>query len=96
MTSKVQKVSVALTPELNAIVSEAVKSGKYASASEVIRESLRLWHKREELKAEALEHMRALIQEGIDSGPGREWDMEQMRRELNEEYQLRMKFKKTA
>ena len=41
--SKAQKISIALTPELNQMVQEAVESGQYASASEVVREALRGW-----------------------------------------------------
>jgi antitoxin ParD1/3/4 len=39
----VEKLSIALTPEMAAAVRQAVASGEYASASEVIREALRLW-----------------------------------------------------
>ena len=39
----VEKMSVALTPEMAAAVRDAVASGEYASASEVVREALRLW-----------------------------------------------------
>jgi antitoxin ParD1/3/4 len=96
MTSKVQKISVALTPELNSVVTEAVESGQFASASEVMRDALRLWRNREELRAEALAHMRALIQEGIDSGPGEEWDVDKMRQELHAEFAARSRLKKSA
>ncbi|MBD2488416.1 type II toxin-antitoxin system ParD family antitoxin [Aulosira sp. FACHB-615] len=39
----VEKISVALTPEMAALVRNAVESGEYASSSEVIREALREW-----------------------------------------------------
>jgi antitoxin ParD1/3/4 len=35
-------MNISLTPELERLVNEKVKSGRYASASEVIREGLRL------------------------------------------------------
>jgi antitoxin ParD1/3/4 len=69
--SKVQKISIALTPELNDMVQQAVASGQYATTSEVVREALRGWGQYEKAKAQALTHMRELIQQGIDSGPGR-------------------------
>jgi antitoxin ParD1/3/4 len=69
--SKVKKISVALTPELNAMVQEAVASGQYATSSEVMREALRGWGQYGKAKAQAYAHMRGLIQDGIDSGPGR-------------------------
>ena len=39
----VEKLSVALTPEMARMVRDAVAGGDYASASEVIREALRDW-----------------------------------------------------
>ncbi len=39
-------MNVSLTPELEKLVQEKVASGLYNSASEVIRESLRLLHER--------------------------------------------------
>jgi antitoxin ParD1/3/4 len=94
--SKVQKISVALTPELNKVVQDAVASGKYASGSEVVREAIRGWSQYETAKAESLAYMRALIQEGIDSGPGEEWDAAKMKRELHAEFAARAKMKKSA
>ncbi len=38
-----EKLSIALTPEMAEMVRQAVDSGDYASASEVIREALRDW-----------------------------------------------------
>jgi antitoxin ParD1/3/4 len=87
--SKVQKVSIALTPEMNALVQEAVASGQYASASEVVRDALRFWQNREKVREEALAYTRALIQEGIDSGPGREIDFEELKAEMHAEHTRR-------
>ena len=94
--SKVQKISVALTPELNEMVQQAVASGQYATSSEVVREALRRWKTYENAKDEAISHLRALIQEGIDSGPGEEWDADKMKRELHAEVAARNKLKKSA
>ncbi len=68
---KVQKISIALTPELNDLVQEAVASGRYATSSEVVREALRDWSHYEKAKAQALTNLQDMIQQGIDSGPGR-------------------------
>lgn len=40
-------MNVSLTPELEAFIEETVKSGRYASASEAVREGLRLLGERE-------------------------------------------------
>ncbi|MGR6430587.1 type II toxin-antitoxin system ParD family antitoxin [Rhizobium sp. PAMB 3182] len=47
----------------------AVKSGAYASNSEVVRDALRLWEEREERRQASLEALRAEIRTGIESGP---------------------------
>ncbi len=59
-------MNVSLTPELDAWVAERVKSGLYASASEVVRHALRLLREEEELKQVKLRELKALIQEGMD------------------------------
>ncbi|TGR73038.1 ribbon-helix-helix protein, CopG family, partial [Mesorhizobium sp. M1C.F.Ca.ET.189.01.1.1] len=41
--ANVEKVSVALTPEMATMMREAIAAGEYASASEVMREALREW-----------------------------------------------------
>jgi antitoxin ParD1/3/4 len=66
---KVEKISVALPYEMINDVRNAVASGEYASASEVIRDALRAWRHKRETASIDLEEMRRLIQEGIDSGP---------------------------
>jgi antitoxin ParD1/3/4 len=60
-------MNVSLTPELEAFVIEAVKSGRYGSASEAVREGLRLLEEREA----RLQALKQDIQAGLDSGPGR-------------------------
>ena len=47
-----------------------IQQGRYASASEVIREGLRTLEEREKFRAVKLEALRAEIQKGADSGPG--------------------------
>jgi antitoxin ParD1/3/4 len=69
--SNVSKVSVALTAELAALVSQAVESGEYATGSEVIREALREWKQRRALLRHERERLQELWAEGIISGPGR-------------------------
>ena len=59
-------MNISLTPELERLVDEKVKSGRYASASEVIREGLRLLEEREELKQQRLVEVRRKIDRGID------------------------------
>lgn len=77
----VAKVSVALTPELHALVQEAVAAGDYASTSEVMREALRDWKERRERKRAAVEELRRLWDEGIASGPAEPLDIDAIKRE---------------
>lgn len=69
MSGNVEKLSVALTPEMMKMLREVVASGDYASTSEVIREALRDWKTYRERREASIIKLRALIQEGIDSGP---------------------------
>jgi antitoxin ParD1/3/4 len=59
-------MNVSLTKELEQIVDQKVKSGLYNSASEVVREGLRLLQQRDELRETKLTALRAEIQKGID------------------------------
>lgn len=59
-------MNITLTPELENLINEKMKSGKYDSPGEVIRESLRLLKEHEELKKIYLEELRREVQKGID------------------------------
>ena len=67
----VEKVSVALTPEMAMVVRQAVESGEYASNSEIVREALRDWKQKRALQQEEINEIRRLWQEGLNSGPSR-------------------------
>ncbi len=68
--AKVERVSVALPREMIAAVQEAVASGEYATASEVVRDALRDWKLKRKLAAVEVDELRRLVQEGAASGPG--------------------------
>ena len=59
-------MNVSLTPELEQFVNQKVESGKYQTASEVIRDGLRLLLEREELHQKKLEELRREIAIGIE------------------------------
>lgn len=69
-------MNVSLTPHLEELVHQKVASGRYGSASEVLREALRLLEERDRVHALRLEELRADIRNGIDSGPATPLDME--------------------
>jgi antitoxin ParD1/3/4 len=60
-------VNVSLTPELEALIQARVRSGRYTSASEVVREALRLLEDRDELRRLHLAELRSQVAAGLDS-----------------------------
>jgi antitoxin ParD1/3/4 len=69
-------MNVSLTPELAKYINDKVASGLYHSASEVIREGLRLLKDQDALREIRLNELRQQIQTGIDSGASRPLDIE--------------------
>lgn len=61
--------SFSLGQHYEALISELVSSGRYSTASEVMRDSLRLLEEREELRKVRLETLRDEIRRGRESGP---------------------------
>jgi len=71
-------MNISLTRELEELVQIKVKSGFYTSASEVIREAVRLLQERDKIQEMKLETLRAEIQKGIESGESTPLDMEEI------------------
>lgn len=72
-------MNVSLTDELTRFVHEKVNSGLYHSASEVIREGLRLLQEREELRQFKLARLREAVAVGlsqIETGEVEELDLD--------------------
>lgn len=64
-------MNVNLSPHLEAMVKAKVASGLYTSASEVVREALRLMEQQDQLRSLQLQQLRSDIQDGLASGPPR-------------------------
>jgi len=62
--------SYAIGDHFEQFIRQQLESGRYASASEVVREALRLLETRERLRQIELEEYREKIREGMESGPG--------------------------
>jgi antitoxin ParD1/3/4 len=73
--ANVEKISIALSAEMVILVRKAVETGDYASSSEVIREALREWKARRAARSDAVNELRRLWEEGIDSGRSAALDM---------------------
>lgn len=72
-------MNVSLTEELEELVQEKVRSGMYSSASEVIREALRLLKEQDQIRQMRLEELRKEIAIGVaqaDRGELEELDVE--------------------
>lgn len=58
-------MNISLTPELDTFVQDKVKSGLYHTASEVIREGLRLLKEKDALQELRMEELRKQVREGF-------------------------------
>ena len=59
-------MNISLTPELENLVNKKVASGLYTSASEVIREGLRLLEEQDRLREARLRELRKKIDVGLE------------------------------
>jgi antitoxin ParD1/3/4 len=80
----IQKVSVALTGEQLATLKAAVESGEYATTSEIVREAIRDWQFKRELRQEDVNRLRQLWDEGKAGGPSAPLDFDELRREARQ------------
>jgi antitoxin ParD1/3/4 len=69
--ASVEKISIALPPEMVALLRQAVDTGEYASSSEVVRDALRDWTQKRNLRQQGVEELRQMWQQAIqDRKPG--------------------------
>ena len=67
-------MNISLTPRLEEMIREKIASGSYSSASEVVREALRLLELEDQLRTLKLQRLRQDIREGLESGSGTPFD----------------------
>lgn len=77
----VQKVSVALTGEQIVALKAAVETGEYATTSEIVREAIRDWQFKRELRQKDLKRLRQMWDQGKASGVAEPADFDAARRE---------------
>lgn len=70
---------ISLPPQLDAYVNKKVKSGQYHSASEVIREALRLLEELDHKEQSQDRILREEIRKGLDNGESDNWNPEQFK-----------------
>ena len=71
--------SYTLGDHFEGLIKNLVQSGRYASASEVVRDGLRLLENTEKFREIKIENLRAEIQKGLNSGPAEPLDMDEIK-----------------
>jgi len=86
MPSTIEKISIALPPEMVASLRQAVNDGEYSSSSEVVREALRDWNHKRQLQQSGIAELRQMWQVArADKSPG--LDPDEVFDELERKYQ---------
>ena len=66
----VEKISIALPPEMVAVVRRG-ETGEYASSSEVVRDALRDWTQKRRLRQQGIDELRQVWRQAMeDKTPG--------------------------
>src|SRR5712692_7790287 len=90
-------VNISLTPELDAFLQSRVKSGRYQTTSEVVREALRLLQRQEKERDEAFKQLKAKLERGsAQAERGELLDGDEVFEELRELIEERRRAKKKA
>lgn len=71
-------MTISLSPQQAARIQQAVETGDYASNSEVLRDALRLWEQREEIRGLEIAKLKRAYAEGMASGAAREVDADDL------------------
>jgi antitoxin ParD1/3/4 len=83
----IQKVSVTLTREQAVSLKAAVDTGEYATTSEIVREAIRDWQFKREMRQEDIGRLREAWDSGKASGLAAPLDFEALRREARRRLQ---------
>ena len=90
-------VNISLTPELDAFLQSRVKSGRYQTSSEVVREALRLLQREEKGRDLAFKQLKAKLERGAGQAErGELLDGDQVFEELRELIEERRRAKRKA
>lgn len=61
-----EKLSITLPTDMVKVIKERVEKGAYASTSEVLREAIRVWLRKEEEHSERMAAIRSRIHQSLD------------------------------
>ena len=73
-------MNISLTPHLEEMIRGKIASGSYNSASEVVREALRLLEEEDQIRSLKLHRLREDIKESLESGPAMVFDPDEIKR----------------
>ena len=82
--------SYSIGKHFEGLIESLIESGRYSTASEIMRDGLRLIEEREERRKAKLDALRAEIQKGLDSGPAEEADIGEMMARIKAEGRKRL------
>lgn len=83
-------MNISLTNQLSQYVNEKVASGLYNSASEVMREALRLMKQQDLFQEVKIQALRRDIQAGLGSGESTSFDPENIKKEAKKRFDKKM------
>jgi antitoxin ParD1/3/4 len=73
--ASIERLTVALPERMAKAIRKAVNAGEYASTSEVVRDALRFWEQRRELRSREIAALRRAWDEGKASGDAGPFDI---------------------
>ncbi|MBI5313708.1 MAG: type II toxin-antitoxin system ParD family antitoxin [Methylocystis sp.] len=82
-------MTISLSQQQASRIKKAVDTGAYASNSEVLRDALRLWEQREDLRALELARLKKAYDAGLASGDAREISAEDLLKEFRKKASAR-------
>jgi antitoxin ParD1/3/4 len=90
-------VNISITPELDAFLQNRVKSGRYQTTSEVVREALRLLERQEREREESFQQLKVKLNRGATQAErGELIDGDEVFDELRELIEERRRARKKA
>ena len=88
--------SYSIGKHFEGFIERLIESGRYSTASEIIRDGLRIIEEREQRREAKLEWLRAEIKKGLDSGPSREFEPKALAEEIKARGRRRLAASKRA
>lgn len=79
--ANIERMTVVFPEPMAERIRAAVAAGEYASTSEAVRDAVRLWSGRREMRELEVERLRRAWDEGKASGEGETYDMKEILRE---------------